>query len=138
MKRFESSRHLLQILKGCVLFEGVGELHRTHGANVVAFEAAIEMEMVMSSVAIDDAPNLEVKRFESSEHLLQILQRCVLLERVGKLLRTHGADLVESEAAIEIGMVMSSVAIDDVWAKFGPWFKAAMLPREGEGVINGY
>ena len=58
-----------------------------------------------------------MKQFESSWHLLQILEGCVLLEGVGELLRTHGADQIRMEAATVSGMVMSSVAIDEyqIW-----------------------
>ena len=51
--------------------------------------------------------------FESRLDLLEILQRCVLLEGVGELLRTHGTDLIVYEAAMKSKITMLSVAIDD-------------------------
>ena len=55
-----------------------------------------------------------MKQFKWSRDLLQILQRRILLERVGELFRTHGADFVVLEAAMELGVEMLSVATDEL------------------------
>ena len=117
----------LQVLQSLVrlehLADGSQALHLAAGANVVPCDAA-KGRGTVSSVAIDDSQIWEVKRFEFRWHSRQILECLVLLERVGELLGTHGANVISVQAAIELGRVTSSAATEH-----------ALHPRSEQGLV---